>query len=367
MASLLHSTITFNTPELTSGQYDASVNTAEFVSTNRIPALMTNDLLHPGNTVFADLISSNIAASDTQLLILAEDDAVAANPQLAVTINKYFAAHPELNYFDSLISSVDSLNTVNYSANKTEQLVLAFGSQKFLNAVSQTGLRCIAVATRSQNQSITDYDILTQSLQNEKLAASLLCVCFDSRLIISDAQYDRSTWVVRGVQHSIFHDSQMFHWIEGNFRQLLGKERVAIDHLFLKVIDKLLAADDQSNAEHHLHAFFLGLWENQQTTANIGLSGYAQAMTTTLLLCIRYAIQIEAMEEGLDARVLFLLKQIVWIAPGNARRLKPSQTLKELPVLEALGKYEVKALDKQAMKSAEAWLSAEAEKLTSVA
>ena len=44
MASLLHSTITFNTPELTSDQYDASVYTAEFVSTNRIPALMTNDL-----------------------------------------------------------------------------------------------------------------------------------------------------------------------------------------------------------------------------------------------------------------------------------------------------------------------------------
>ncbi|MEE9335523.1 MAG: hypothetical protein V3U65_15645 [Granulosicoccaceae bacterium] len=367
MASLLHSTITFTTPEPTSDQYDVSANTAEYVSANVIPALVTSDLLHPGNSVFAELIGSHIAASDTQLLILAEDKAVAANPQLPATIDQYFAAHPSLNYFDSLISNAGSLNTISHTANKAKQLVLAFGSQKFLNAVSQTGLPCIAVATRSQSQSITDYDVLTQWLQNKEIAAHLLCVCFDSRLIISNAQYDRSTWVVRGIQHSVFHDSQMFHWIEGNFHQILGEDRTVIDRLFVKVIDKLLAAADQSSTENHLHTLFVSLWSNQQLTANIGLSGYAQAMTTTLLLCIRYAVQVEVMEEGLDARVLFLLKQIVWISPSNVRRLQASRMLQQLPVLAALGKYEFKALDNRAMKNAEVWLSDEVAKPTSAA
>jgi len=61
----------------------------------------------------------------------------------------------------------------------------------------------------------------------------------------------------------------MFHWIEGNFHQLLSKDRAAINHLFLKVIDKLLAADDQSNVEHHLHSFFLSLWSNQQSNTKM--------------------------------------------------------------------------------------------------
>ncbi len=363
MASLLHSTITFNTPEPTADQYDASVNAAEFISTNMIPALVTSDLLHPGNTVFSDLIESHLAASDMQLLIWIEDDAVASNPELPTSINKYLTAYPSLKFRESQITNVDALDTKSHTTNNTQQLVLAFGSQLFLNAISQSDIPCIAVATRSENQAITDYDELTQSILNKDPLEQLLCVCFDSRLIISDAQYDRSTWIVRGIQHSLFHDSQMFHWIEGNFHQLLGEDRTAIDHLFLKVIDKLLAASDQASAENHLHTFFLGLWSKQQSKAHIGLSGYAQAMTTTLLLCIRYAVETETIEEGLDARVLFLLKQIVWITPGNARRLQPSQMLQELPVLNALAKYDIKALDKRAMKNAEAWLSEEVEKL----
>jgi len=369
MASLLHSKVVFTTPEPTVGQYDALVQKAEFVTHNAIPALITTDLLHTGNVAFADLISSHINSPNAELLVLAEDNAVEANTQLPSHIDSYFAAYPALTIFDTLVVSKNSVKTLAATVS-ADQIVLAFGGQQFIAAVnkalSQSNVPFIAIATRAHGQTMTQYDALAQLLQNED-QTQLLCACLDSRLIISDLQYDRSTWVVRGIQHSLFHDSQLFHWIEGNFHRLLGEERTAIDHLFIKVVSKLTAPADQTLAETQLHKLFFSLWRNDDSNPSLSLIGYAQAMTTTLLLSVQYAIQVEALEEGVDARLLGLLKQIVWIAPGSTRRLQPSQALQEIPVLNALGKHTMQPLDKAAMQRAEVWVSKEAENRTHAA
>jgi|GEM_PF-5028871 len=365
VANLLHSTVNFTQPAPASSQYDAQVQQADFITHNVTPALVTTDLLHPNNSVFADLISSHLSHNDAQLVIVVQADAIDANPDLPAHVDRYFAAHPELNYFDNLELAEDAINEVSDKINQ-EQLVLAFGGQQFLHNVSSTlntaRVAHIAIATRAEYQTMTQYDAIAHLLQNKK--SQLKCVCLDSKLIISDLQYNRSTWVVRGIQHSLFHDSQMFHWIEGNFHRLLGEERTAIDHLFIKVINKLIAPADQTSAETQLHKLFFSLWKNEYAKQSLNIIGYAQAMTTTLLLSVQYAIQLESLEEGIDARLLGLLKQIVWIAPGNARRLQASEALQEIPVLEDVGRHTMQQLDKRAMQHAEAWLAEEAQRLT---
>lgn len=357
MAQLHHSTLRFATA--TPDSSDPS-DRALFITLGETPALITKNLLDPCSSTFADLISANQSTTKTKLYVLIEEHAIDANPVLKSSIDSYFSAHPSLNYFSCQIASTAMAEI---SPMEADGLFLVFGGYQFQNAINLGGRAKITIVTRSDNQSITDYDAIASSIHRQETPGENHCACFDSNLIISDEQANRTTWVVRGIQHAVFHDSQMYHWIEGNLYQLLGSERSAIDHLFIKVFDQILANAGQTNPESYLHNLFIDLWHSDPDTLNLSHSGYAQAMTSTLLLCVRYAVEAESLEEGVDSRLLHLLKQIVWIAPGNARRLKSSQTLDDLPVLTTLGAFEMDTLNKATMQSAEKWFSTEAEKI----
>lgn len=359
MAQLHHSTLRFTTAAPDSGYLS---DETRFITLGKTSALVTKNLLDPCTSVFADLISSNLSHTGTKLCVLIEDLAIDANPVLKSKIDGYFSAHPSLNYFSCQIFSAATPKEI---AIEPDRLFLVFGGYRFQKAVDLKDCPQIKVVTQSDEQSITDYDAIAKSLHMQETHGDYRCACFDSNLIISNEQQNRTTWVVRGIQHAVFHDSQMFHWIEGNLYQLLGDERSAIDHLFIKVFDQILANDGQDNPESYLHNLFIDLWSSDPDTLSLSHSGYAQAMTSTLLLCVRYAVAAESLEEGVDSRLLHLLKQIVWIAPGNARRLQSSQTLSELPVLNSLGSFEMDTLDKETMQAAEKWFSTEAEKIGS--
>ena len=357
MAQLHHSTLRFATAA--SDSNDAT-DKAQFFTLGNSCALITKKLLDPCDSVFADLISDNITNTETKIIVVIDAQAVNTNPDLKSRIDSYFSAHPSLNY--SSCQTCSSPTSIEI-ANSTDQLLLVFGGYQFQRSVVMERSQTIAIVTQTVKQSITDYDALAGSLHSQDTQSQFRCVCFDSNLIISNDKKNRNTWVVRGIQHAVFHDSQMFHWIEGNLYQLLADERSAIDHLFIKVFNQILASDGLTNAESYLHRLFFELWQSKQDTLSLSLSGYAQAMTSTLLLCVRYAVEAESLEEGVDARLMHLLKQFVWIAPGNARRLKTSQSLSELPVLTSLGTFEMDTLNKTTMQAAEKWFSAEAEKL----
>ncbi len=364
MAKLLHSTVRFITPTLTGDTGHSSSTDSQLISNDGAAALITSNLLNPVSADFAALIESCLQSNEQALSVLIEEAAIAANPALIANVDEYFSAHPSLNYASR--TNIESLTSRSLDLT-SDTLLLVFGSHGFINDAMQQSLPMIGIATRTQNQTIHDIDLLARSLLDNAGTSCLKASCFDSRLLISDQQGDRASWVIRGIQHALFHDSQMYHWIEGNLYQLLTNDRCAINHLFLKVADQMLDPAEQLGPESFLQDLFIDLWQKEMATLNMSLSGYAQAMTTTLLLCIRYAVELQTLEEGIDARVLHLLKQIAWIAPGSARRLQPSQSMRELPQLLSIGQYEIRKLNKPAMWAAERWLSKEAERLNRAA